>query len=170
VECNQGPGDLVIVPSGWFRVSLALADSISYYETILQGKETLASLTDNNVWRPQSRQYRLAYCYTASTIDELPNVKGNAGLQNWLKKAIEQVSDDEAIPGILDVMLHCGSTLALDKRMPKLNVQALGACTPAVWKKCRSQLQKKLKKKKSSATLSWLPEEAPTSADIKSEL
>ena len=31
VEANQGPGDLIIVPSGWFRVSLALADSFSYY-------------------------------------------------------------------------------------------------------------------------------------------
>merc|ERR1711988_887599 len=48
VECNQNAGDLVIVPSGWFRVSLSLADSISYYETLLSEKETLGVVTDNN--------------------------------------------------------------------------------------------------------------------------
>merc|ERR1712060_884271 len=53
VEINQQSGDLVIVPSGWFRVSLSLADSISYYETILSQRETLKAVTDNNVWRPQ---------------------------------------------------------------------------------------------------------------------
>merc|ERR1712151_1015824 len=59
VECNQNAGDLVIVPSGWFRVSLSLADSISYYETLLSEKPTLQVVTDNNVWRPQFRQYGL---------------------------------------------------------------------------------------------------------------
>lgn len=173
VECNQGPGDLVIVPSGWFRVSLALADSISYYETILQGKETLAALTDNNVWKPQVRQYRLAYCYTPATIGELPGISGNDGLKNWLKQAIDQVKMEEAISGILEVMLHCGSVLALDSKMPHLNVKEMSACTPTVWKKCRSKLQAKLKEKKSSAKLDWLPEKAPSSADVlgkKSEL
>jgi hypothetical protein len=103
VEANQGPGDLIIVPSGWFRVSLALADSFSYYETILKGKQTLSALTDNNVWRPQFRQYRLAYCYTPSTVEELPGIKENAGLRNWLQQAIQKVQLDEAITGILEV-------------------------------------------------------------------
>merc|ERR1712014_40841 len=62
VECNQNAGDLVIVPSGWYRVSLSLADSISYYETLLSEKDTLAAVVDNNVWRPQFRQYQLAFC------------------------------------------------------------------------------------------------------------
>merc|ERR1712125_1292 len=35
VEANQQAGDMVIVPSGWYRVSIALADSISYHELIL---------------------------------------------------------------------------------------------------------------------------------------
>merc|ERR1712060_530837 len=38
VEANQQAGDMIIVPSGWFRVSLALADSISYHELILSQK------------------------------------------------------------------------------------------------------------------------------------
>jgi len=166
VEANQGPGDIILVPSGWFRVSLALADSISYYETILEKGETLAAVTDNQVWRPDFRQYRLAYCYTPETIEELPGVSGNTGLLGWLKQAIEKVALDEAITGILDVMLHCGSTLALDEKMPQLKVRALSACTPKVWKKCRKQLQAKLKAKGSSATLSWLPVEAPKSTEL----
>lgn len=168
VEANQGPGDLIIVPSGWFRVSLALADSFSYYETILKGKETLSALTDNNVWRPAFRQYRLAYCYTPSTVDELPGVKENAQLRGWLSKAIDQVQLDEAITGILDVMLHCGSTLALSGKMPSLNVKELSACTPAVWSKCRKKLKAKLEEKKSSASLDWLPKEAKL-ADVSAK-
>ncbi|CAJ1334745.1 unnamed protein product [Effrenium voratum] len=160
VEANQGPGDLIIVPSGWFRVSLALADSFSYYETILKGKQTLSALTDNNVWRPQFRQYRLAYCYTPSTVDQLPGVKQNPQLHNWLRQAVEKVQLEEAITGILEVMLHCGATLALAPKMPSLNVKELSACTPAVWSKCRRQLKAKLAEKKSSATLDWLPEKA----------
>ncbi|CAK0907633.1 unnamed protein product [Prorocentrum cordatum] len=38
VEFNQQAGDLVVVPSGWYRVSLALADSISYFQSILAEK------------------------------------------------------------------------------------------------------------------------------------
>eukprot|EP00931_Biecheleriopsis_adriatica_P088144 TRINITY_DN62521_c0_g1_i1.p1 TRINITY_DN62521_c0_g1~~TRINITY_DN62521_c0_g1_i1.p1 ORF type:complete len:556 (+),score=155.53 TRINITY_DN62521_c0_g1_i1:76-1743(+) len=174
VEANQGPGDLIIVPSGWFRVSLALADSISYYETILKGKETLKALTDNRVWQPNFRQFRLAYCYTPDTISELPGVTGNQGLNNWLSQAIKQVKAEEAIGGILEVMLHCGATLALDKKMPHLNVKDLSICTPQVWTKCRSQLKAKLKEKKSTATLEWLPKEAhsfdPSSVKKKTEL
>lgn len=32
IEGNQEVGDVIFVPPGWFRVSLSLADSISYYE------------------------------------------------------------------------------------------------------------------------------------------
>merc|ERR1719357_1873870 len=57
VEANQQPGDILIVPSGWYRVSLSLADSISYYETILSQKSTLQAITNNQVWRPQMNQF-----------------------------------------------------------------------------------------------------------------
>merc|ERR1712014_27784 len=74
IEANQQAGDLVIVPSGWYRVSLSLADSISYYETILSEKSTLKAVTDNNVWRPQFRQYQLAFCYSTDEMHTLPGV------------------------------------------------------------------------------------------------
>lgn len=54
------------------------------------------------MWRPQFRQYRLAYCYTPSTVDELPGMKENSGLRNWLKQAIQKVQLEEAISGILE--------------------------------------------------------------------
>merc|ERR1719159_1735602 len=41
VEANQDAGDVMFVPSGWFRVSVALADSISFYETLLAEKRIL---------------------------------------------------------------------------------------------------------------------------------
>lgn len=43
--------------------------------------------------------------------------------------------------------------------------QGLTSCTPAAWKQCRAQLKARLKEKGSSATLAWLPEEAPKSLE-----
>eukprot|EP00429_Kryptoperidinium_foliaceum_P052093 CAMPEP_0176091406 /NCGR_PEP_ID=MMETSP0120_2-20121206/45783_1 /TAXON_ID=160619 /ORGANISM="Kryptoperidinium foliaceum, Strain CCMP 1326" /LENGTH=557 /DNA_ID=CAMNT_0017425299 /DNA_START=23 /DNA_END=1696 /DNA_ORIENTATION=+ len=169
MEANQQAGDLVIVPSGWFRVSLSLADSISYYETILSKQSTLRSITDNNVWRPQIRQYQLAYCYDPKDLHLLPGVEKGSDLYNWLKDAIAKVKLDELLPGILSVLLQCGSTLVLDKEMPQLKVEGLTVCTKAVWKQCRSQLKTKLKEKGSTASLAWLPEEPPKSlSDLRS--
>merc|ERR1712217_1013688 len=162
-EANQQAGDLVIVPSGWYRVSLSLADSISYYETMLSQKETLKAVTDNSVWRPQFRQYQLAYCYETKDLHKLPGVEKGSQLHDWLKDAIGKVKNEEALPGILSVLLQCGSTLALDSVMPQLGVNGLTACTPAAWQHCRARLQAKLKEKGTAASLSWLPEEAPKS-------
>jgi len=165
VEINQQPGDLVIVPSGYYRVSLALADSISYYETILSEKATLSTVTDSSVWRPQFRQYQLAYCYDTKDLHKLPRVEKGSQLHSWLGEAIGKVKHEEAVGGILSVMLQCGSTLALDKAMPQLNVHSLSTCTPAAWRQCRKQLDAKLKEKGVSASLAWLPTEAPKSVD-----
>eukprot|EP00933_Yihiella_yeosuensis_P024786 TRINITY_DN19222_c0_g1_i1.p1 TRINITY_DN19222_c0_g1~~TRINITY_DN19222_c0_g1_i1.p1 ORF type:complete len:492 (+),score=110.92 TRINITY_DN19222_c0_g1_i1:1-1476(+) len=165
VEINQKAGDVVIVPSGWYRVSLSLADSISYYETVMSKKETLTSVTDNQVWQPGHNQFQLAYCYKPSTVDQLPGAKGNANLLNWLKGAVERVTHDEAVAGILTVMLFCGSTLALDKQFPQFNVHAGSVCTPQVWKQCRTALAERLKEKKNAAALAWLPTKAPKSAE-----
>merc|ERR1719401_1399736 len=97
VEANQEAGDLVIVPSGWFRVSLSLADSISYYETILSEKATLKAVTENQVWRPQFRQYQLAYCYEPKDLHKLPGVDKDPQLHKWLKDAIAKVKWEELI-------------------------------------------------------------------------
>lgn len=156
---------MVIVPSGWYRVSLALADSISFYETILSEKDTLTAVTDNNVWRPQFRQYQLAYCYDPKEIHNLPGVEKGSGLHTWLKDAIQKITTEEALTGILSVLLQCGSTLALDKSMPNLGVHSLSTCTPAAWKQCRKSLEGRIKEKGVAASLAWLPKQAPTSLD-----
>jgi len=162
VEANQKPGDLVFVPSGWFRVSLSLADSISYYQTLLTDKNTLAAVVDNNVWRPQFRQYALAYCYDAKDLDSLPGIKSGSQLHNWLKSAIPKVQPEEATSGILNVLFQCGSVLVLQKDMPSLS-GGKTACSEAVWTQCRKQLKAKLKERGVTASLDWLPEKAPTS-------
>jgi len=165
LEANQQAGDLVIVPSGWYRVSLALADSISYYETILSEKDTLAAVTDNSVWNPNFRQYQLAFCYSPDEMHTLPGVDKGSQFHSWLKDAISKVKNEEVISSILQLLLQCGSTLALDAQMPDLSVKTLSSCTPAVWKKCRKTLASKIKAKGVTASLAWLPEAAPTSLD-----
>jgi len=165
VECNQNAGDMVIVPSGWYRVSLSLADSISYYETLLSEKDTLATVTDNQVWRPQYQRYQLAFCYDPKDVTDLPGVDKGSEMANWLANALSQVKDGELISAILQTLFTCGSVLALGKPMPEFKVPTLTTCTPAVWRQCRKQLQTKLAKKGVKATLAWLPKEAPTSTD-----
>jgi len=163
-ECNQQAGDLLLIPSGWFRVSLALADSISYYETVLSERNTLRAVVDNNVWRPAAQQFRLAFCYDPSQVEkEIPGLSKNKQMSDWLKNALKGVSADEAITGILAVMMQCGAVLSMADAMPKLGVEELSVCTPVVWKNCRSQLEKRLKEKNSKAKLKWLPLEPPTS-------
>jgi len=164
VEANQHAGDMVFVPSGYFRVSLSLADSISYYQTLLSEKSTLSAVTDNKIWRPQFRQYQLAFCYDASDIDKLPGVDKGGQLYNWLKGAISKVSYEEAIPGIINTLLTCGSVLALTKEFADFDVASMSTCTPKVWKQCRKKLESSFEEQKISATLSWLPKEAPKSA------
>lgn len=163
-ECNQNPGDLVVVPSGWYRVSLSLADSISYYQTILSESKTLQAVVDQSVWRPQWRQYQLAYCYDNDELHEMPGMEKNSQLHNWLKGAIAKVSMDEALPGILNVLFQCGSVLALKKSMPEL-AKTKHSCTKDVWTRCRNRLKEKLAEKGVKASLAWLPKEAPESAD-----
>jgi len=165
VECNQNAGDLVIVPSGWYRVSLSLADSISYYQTLLSERDILAAVTDNNVWRPQFRQYSLAFCYDPKDLSKLPGVQKGTEFGDWLSNALSQVKIDELISNIVQVLFTCGSVLALEKQMPDFKVASLSACTPAVWKQCRGRLESKLQEKKIKASLDWLPKEAPTSLD-----
>jgi len=165
IEANQDAGDLIIVPSGWYRVSLALADSFSYYETILSDPETIGVVTDNTIWKPQFSQHQLAYCYDADELGKLPGMEEGNQHHTWLKNAIGRVKLDEVIPGILSNLLQCGSVLALEKTMPKLKATSVSTCTPAVWKRCRKQLVDKTKEKGLSVTLDWLPKEAPKSID-----
>ncbi|CAK0907635.1 unnamed protein product, partial [Prorocentrum cordatum] len=123
----------------------------------------LKSVIDKEVW-PQTGQFELGLCYEPGDMGKLPGMEKSSQMHAWLKNALAQVKVDAAIKGILSVMLTCGSMLALDSVMPELEVQKLSTCTPEVWKQCRKQLKAKLKEKGSSATLDWLPEEAPRSA------
>lgn len=165
VEANQNPGDLIIVPSGWFRVSLSLADSISYYETVLSEKDLLKIVTDQQIWKPQFQRYQLAFCYDSKDMYKLPGVEAGSEFANWLSNAISQVKHEEKINGILNVLFQCGSVLALDPSFPDFKVSSLTMCHPDVWKQCRSQLEVTLKKKGVKASLDWLPKKAPKSKD-----
>lgn len=165
VECNQNAGDLVIVPNGWYRVSLSLADSISYYETLLSEKSLLKAVTDNNVWRPQFQRYNLAFCYESKDMHKLPGVEKGSDFEKWLSNALGQVKEQEMISQILQVLFTCGSVLALSEPMKQFQVSTLTTCTPEVWKTCRQKLETKLSAKGVQAKLDWLPKEAPTSMD-----
>merc|ERR1719191_996280 len=115
VEANQQAGDLVFVPSGWFRVSLSLADSISYYETVMADPSIIKAVTDQAVWRPQFGVFQLGLCYGPDGLDGLPNIP--ASRKQWLKAAVSQVKLEQA----------------LEARMPEAKVRSLTACTPEAW-------------------------------------
>lgn len=166
VECNQQAGDIVYVPSGWYRVSLSLADSISYYETLLREKNILKLFTESRLWTVQAGKYDLAFCYEPATLQDLPSMVEGSQLHSWLKQAISQVKPEDAISSIVSVLLTCGSVLALRGTMPEFNIDQLtSVCTPAIWKRCRNQLKKQLDVKGVKATLAWLPLKAPSSVE-----
>jgi len=160
VECNQEAGDMVIVPSGWYRVSLSLADSISYYETLLSERQTLKSVTEQNVWKPQFQRYNLAFCYDPKELSKLPGVEKGSDFEKWLSNALSQVKEQELISQILQVLFTCGSVLSLPAHF---KASDLTVCTQAVWKQCRTKLETKLTAKGVKASLAWLPKEAPIS-------
>eukprot|EP00929_Paragymnodinium_shiwhaense_P118909 TRINITY_DN907_c4_g1_i1.p1 TRINITY_DN907_c4_g1~~TRINITY_DN907_c4_g1_i1.p1 ORF type:complete len:556 (-),score=177.70 TRINITY_DN907_c4_g1_i1:156-1823(-) len=164
VEANQKPGDLVYVPSGWFRVSLSLADSISYYQTLLSDEGTMRAIMQNAVWRPGRQSMVLAYCYKPSEFDQLPGLDQDTQTREYLKAAIAKVNPDEAVLGILNVLFQCGSQLALHETLPKLAGVSGSPCTKDVWKKCRAELGEKLGKKKDfKGNIDWVPTAPPQS-------
>jgi hypothetical protein len=159
VEINQNAGDLVFVPSGWFRVSLSLADSISYYETMLSEQKTFSAIVENSLWKPQYRQFALASCYDVKDLHTLPGMDKGSQMYTWLKDALGRASAEEHIGIIMDALFSCGSALSLAEEMPKLSLSD-SQCTPQAWVQCRKQL-KALLKDKPQVKLDWLPEDAP---------
>jgi len=61
---------VIFVPPGWFRVSLSLADSISYYEQLLYQVPVVESIVRNTIWNPNYRQFNLGFCYPPSKVGE----------------------------------------------------------------------------------------------------
>jgi hypothetical protein len=161
VEANQKSGDLIIVPPGWNYIRLAIYDSISLSEIILgtSEKDRFAASVDKKVWKEDDRVLHLCFCYDAEDMHLLPNISEQT-LQ-MLQQNIHKVQNP--IPGILNLLLECGSTLALDRAFPELGVQNLTVCTPTIWKQCREQLRKKAAEKQLAVSLAWLPLDAPTS-------
>lgn len=164
VEANQQAGDMVIVPSGWYRVSLALADSISYYQTLLSDNRIFQAVTQNQVWRPMFRQYQLAYCYDTADIQTLPGMSKGSQVTSWLEGAMQKTSASDRVTGIISTILQCGSVLVMQKDMPSM-VSKESVCTEKVWKQCRKKLKAELTKMGKTASLDWLPAEAPDSID-----
>lgn len=171
-ECNQKAGDLVFVPSGWYRVSLSLADSISYYETMLTEKSIFKTYTQNQVWMPMSRQFKLAYCYGPQDLDTMPGIVQELGQKqvDWLKNGLQQISTDDLIKGILDVLLTCGSVIWVSKEAPALDISKDSLCTPKVWGICRKALKDNLALKGEAVSLDWLPEKAEDLKASRDEL
>lgn len=165
VEANQQAGDMIIVPSGWFRVSLALADSISYYQTLLTDPQIFDAVVGNQVWRPNFRQFQLAFCYDPQDIQKLPQMSKGSQMTSWLENAMIKAKSEEVISGIMNTLFQCGSVLAMKTDMPHITTGS-SVCTEKVWKQCRKKLKAEMTRLgKKSVTLDWLPEKAPKSID-----
>eukprot|EP00811_Abedinium_folium_P000855 NODE_10786_length_1329_cov_4.281198.p2 GENE.NODE_10786_length_1329_cov_4.281198~~NODE_10786_length_1329_cov_4.281198.p2 ORF type:complete len:301 (+),score=89.65 NODE_10786_length_1329_cov_4.281198:130-903(+) len=164
MECNQQAGDLIFVPPGWFRVSLALADSISYYQTLMGDSSILKAVTENHLWQPMVGNFNLAFCYKGE-LEKLPNIKPGSRTFQWMEQGVAHVGTTEHITNLLYALLACGPVLALDESLPEFRVKSLTpVCNADVWKQCRKQLVAKLEQKGVSVSLAWLPEEPPNSA------
>jgi len=172
VEVNQDAGDILFVPPGWFRVSLSLADSISYYEQMLYQPRVVESVVRNTVWNPYQRQFNLAFCYSPETAvkelkaQELGSDKLDKQNYDWIESQLMSIDDDNAyFNPILSVLTTCNKILSSSGKVSNLISIKKTKCSPAVWSACRTQLVTKTSKLfKSKVTLDWLPMEVGDSS------
>ncbi|CAD7944651.1 unnamed protein product [Amoebophrya sp. A120] len=180
IEVNQEPGDIIFVPPGWFRVSLSLADSISYYEQLLYQPPVVEAIVRNTVWNPQHRQFNLAFCYEPE--DAVEKIKAqetkfdrlNEKSYQWLDQQVRQVQDSDVPQPVLSVLSTCAKILNSKGKISKLIDVQKTKCSEQVWKSCRERLVAKTSKK---VKLDWLPEEisqveamTSTPSPVKTEL
>eukprot|EP00946_MAST-07B_sp_MAST-7B-sp1_P004736 g4736.t1 len=62
-ECDQGPGDIIYVPSGLVRTSMSLSDAISYKQELLIDEDQVAQYVNARVWEPMRQQWGAAACF-----------------------------------------------------------------------------------------------------------
>lgn len=163
-EVNQQPGDVIFVPPGWFRVSLSLADSISYYEQLLYQPRVVESIVRNTVYNPWRRQWNLAFCYEPDEV--VSKLKDQVALQTdrieedsykWIESQMKEMTDDRYPMPVMNVLTTCAKILGNKKRMSKIIEISKTKCSDEIWKSCRKQLMNKMSKKK-SLKWEWLPE------------
>uniref|UniRef100_A0A7S0FLV2 JmjC domain-containing protein n=1 Tax=Pyrodinium bahamense TaxID=73915 RepID=A0A7S0FLV2_9DINO len=162
IEANQEPGDVIFVPSGWFRVSLSLADSISYYEQMLYQPSVVEAIVRNTVWNPSYRQFNLAFCYDAENVvaelkkREISSDKLTKQNYDWIESQLRQVETKDYAHPLMNVLTTCAKILGSGDKVQNLISLEKTKCNSEVWQQCRAQLVKKLAKKK-GLTLNWLP-------------
>lgn len=139
VEVNQEPGDVMVVPKGWFRVSLSLADSISYYEQLLKSKKVMSEYVNHHTWFPQHNMWRLGYCFEPKEV-----VEGTGGLSTekdneWLRDQFYGIGDTSLITfSTLEALIYCGRIMSSNDELA-INAVKDTKCTPKVWKACRKR-------------------------------
>lgn len=175
IEVNQEPGDVIFVPSGWFRVSLSLADSISYYEQMLYQPRVVEDIVRNTVWNPQMRQFNLAFCYKPDEVveqlkrQELKTDKLDPKSYEWIESQMKQVENNQFLSPLMNVLTTCSKILKNKGKIGKLISIEKTKCSADVWTACRGMLVEKLAKMKKKVELNWLPEKI-TSSDDSDEL
>ena len=117
---NQEPGDIIFVPSGWFRVSLSLSDSISYYEQMLYRPKTVEMIVRNTVWNPNRNQFNLAFCYPKEDVLKETGGMGNPQADQWLVSQLNELSDTDYPDPLMNVLTTCAKILKSSGKLSKL--------------------------------------------------
>eukprot|EP00397_Hematodinium_sp_SG-2012_P017302 GEMP01017687.1.p1 GENE.GEMP01017687.1~~GEMP01017687.1.p1 ORF type:complete len:546 (+),score=124.26 GEMP01017687.1:38-1675(+) len=164
VEANQDTGDVMFVPDGWFRVSLSLADSISYNEQLIANAATVTKYLQRNTWLPRYNSWDLAYCFEPKDIVTKTGGLSSEKDNKWLFNEFYGVGDDAQITSnILKVMVYCGSVMASPMEFAKGGLRET-KCLPKIWTDCRKRFLKHAKriKKASELDFKWLPKTPPS--------
>jgi len=171
VEVNQEPGDVMVVPQGWYRVSLSLADSISYYEQLLKSDKIISEYVNHHTWFPRYNMWRLGYCFDPKEV-----VKGTGGLSSakdnhWLEEQFYGIGDTSLITfSTLEALIYCGRIMSSNDKLA-INAVKDTKCTPKVWKECRKRLidtVTQVVKKAKESDFDFIPKTPPKQFD-KSE-
>ncbi len=91
-ECDQRPGDVIFIPSGSIRTSLAVSDTLSLSQEIAGSREAFIDFIDAQVWLPAGQVWSAALCFDSpEEIDRILGGFEQVGLTaNQFVQAIQQ--------------------------------------------------------------------------------
>jgi len=165
VETNQMPGDVMVVPQGWYRVSLSLMDSISYYEQLLRSKEVISEYVNHKTWFPNYNTWRLGFCFEPDEVVEGTGGLGNPKGDKWLKDQFSNINDKGSISeATLEALIYCGRLSSSDDELAKAAMSGT-KCDAKIWKACRKRFINtalEANKKATKDDFDFIPKKPPT--------
>jgi len=167
IQCEQLPGDVILVPSSRQNTAVAMSDSFSYREQMVLGEApgqsaalaAIALLAHDKIWSPSSQVYDAAACmHSEEWVETLGGFPSIEHFHQLVKGYDEQVDSPMESLMALKVLLVCKPllTIGATSENAALCASLVGPCTATLEAK--------------GPLPSWLASSAPEAAAGEQEL